>query len=83
MSRGGWRSLGVLHVLFVRKMMENMSATLKKYRMENDLSLVELAKQVGVSHTTIHNVENGMLPRNERTRYKIAKFLQNNNGGTK
>jgi DNA-binding XRE family transcriptional regulator len=57
-------------------MMENLSAALKKYYLENDISLRVLAEKVGVSHTTFSNVMHGMVPRNERTRYKIEKFLR-------
>lgn len=56
--------------------MQRLSERVKKYRMKNDLSLMALAERIGVSHTTISNVERGMEPQ-RRVRFKIEQFLKN------
>jgi transcriptional regulator with XRE-family HTH domain len=52
-----------------------LSERLRNYRLRNGLPIRKLAAKIGVSHTTISNVERGMEP-HQLVRFKIEKFLK-------
>lgn len=53
----------------------NIGESLKRLRLERDLTLTEVAQAVGVAVETVRRVEMGMAT-NERTAYKIEKFIK-------
>lgn len=48
---------------------------IKKYRMAKGLSVIEFAKKIKVSRTTVYNYESGIQLPTPKKLVKIAKFL--------
>lgn len=54
----------------------SIAARLKSLRLENDWTFDELAEKIGdVSAPTLYRIENGLSEPNERTTFKIEKFM--------
>lgn len=53
----------------------NIGESLKRLRLEKDLTLVEVAQAVGLAVETVRRVEMGKET-NDRTAYKIEKFIE-------
>lgn len=51
-----------------------IARALRLYRIENDLSLAQVAERVGVSVETVRRAEAGRSV-NDRTEYKLWKYL--------
>jgi len=56
-------------------MLPNAAEAIKKYRKENNLKQVELAKMLGVSQTVISDLENGLEP-SKRVARKLSRLLK-------
>lgn len=56
-------------------MIKEISGRLKRYRLENDLTLEEIANRAGIATPTVYRIENGLVKPNERTIYKLRKSL--------
>lgn len=55
--------------------LEKIGFNVRKYRKEKDLSLFELASKVGVTKSTIHRIETGLVDCSTTTMIKIAEAL--------
>jgi DNA-binding XRE family transcriptional regulator len=56
--------------------LETNKAALKAFRVKAGFSQREMAKKLGVAHTTIMRIENGDRNASPKLGKKIAKFLQ-------
>jgi len=54
----------------------DMIKQIEAYRLENRITQVELAKEIGVNYSTVSRWLNGKTKPNKIQQYHIAKFLQ-------
>jgi transcriptional regulator with XRE-family HTH domain len=54
---------------------EKLAAKLKRYRIERDLTLQQIADLAKIGVGTVYRLENGLVEPNERTLYKLRKAL--------
>jgi len=60
--------------------LETIRQKLRQHRNENDLRLQEISLDIGVSVGTLSKFLSDKTNPNERTRYKIEKYLKENGG---
>jgi transcriptional regulator with XRE-family HTH domain len=52
---------------------ETIAGRLKRFRIENDLTLEQIANKAGLAAPTVYRIENGLAEPNERTLYKLGR----------
>lgn len=49
------------------------ASQVKKFRIENDLTLEAIGTKAGITAATVYRIENGLVTPNERTARKLVK----------